>query len=63
MGQTQVHCAYICDPDGILIELIEVYKFPLLEKWGLFLNVHGKRAGKHLPKWLIRLLRFSRIKD
>jgi hypothetical protein len=40
-----------------------VYKFPLLEKWGLFLNVHGKRAGKHLPKWLIRLLRFSRIKD
>ncbi len=63
MGKTKVHCAYICDPDGILIELIEVYKIPLLEKWGIFLNVHGKWAGKHLPKWLIRLLRFARIKD
>lgn len=63
MGKTKVHCAYICDPDGVLIELIEVYKIPLLEKWGIFLNVHGKRTGKHLPKWLIRLLRFARIKD
>ncbi len=63
MGKTSVHCAYICDPDGVLIELIEVYKIPLIEKWGLFLNVHGKRVGRHLPKWLIQLLRFSRIKD
>ncbi|MFM7005954.1 MAG: VOC family protein [Flavobacteriales bacterium] len=63
MGQTKVHCAYITDPDGVLIELIEVFKIPLLEKWGIFLNVHGKKSGKHLPKWLIKLLRFSRIKD
>ena len=63
MGKTSVHCAYICDPDGVLIELIEVYKIPLIEKWGLFLNVHGKRVGRHLPKWIIQLLRFSRIKD
>jgi catechol 2,3-dioxygenase-like lactoylglutathione lyase family enzyme len=59
MGKTSVHCAYITDPDGVLIELIEVYKIPLIEKWGVFLNVHGKRAGKHLPKWLLHLLRFS----
>jgi hypothetical protein len=58
-----VHCAYITDPDGVLIELIEVYKIPLIEKWGIFLNVHGKKAGKNLPKWLIRLLRFSAIKN
>ena len=63
MGKTQVHCAYVVDPDGILIELIEVYKIPLIEKWGIFLNVHGKKAGKALPNWMIRLLRFSRIKD
>jgi hypothetical protein len=61
MGRTRVHCAYICDPDGVLIELIEVYKIPIMEKWGIFLNVHGKRAGKHLPNWLIRILRFSKI--
>ncbi|MEY3505155.1 MAG: hypothetical protein RL349_1753 [Bacteroidota bacterium] len=63
MGKTSVHCAYITDPDGVLIELIEVYKIPLIEKWGVFLNVHGKKAGKNLPKWLIRLLRFSAIKN
>lgn len=63
MGKTKVHCAYITDPDGVLIELIEVFKIPLLEKWGIFLNVHGKNAGKQLPKWLIKMLRFSRIKD
>lgn len=63
MGKTQVHCAYISDPDGVLIELIEVFKIPLIEKWGIFLNVHGKRSGKHLPKWLIGLLRFSRINN
>jgi hypothetical protein len=44
-----------------LIELIEVYKIPLIEKWGVFLNVHGKRAGQNVPSWLIRLLRFSKI--
>jgi catechol 2,3-dioxygenase-like lactoylglutathione lyase family enzyme len=63
MGKTSVHCAYITDPDGILIELIEVYKIPLIEKWGVFLNVHGRRAGKHLPKWLLQLLRFSALKN
>lgn len=63
MGKTKVHCAYICDPDGVLIELIEVYKIPLVEKWGIYLNVHGKHAGKHLPRWLLQMLRLSQIKD
>lgn len=63
MGKTQVHCAYVVDPDGILIELIEVYRIPIIEKLGLFINVHGRRASKHLPRWILKLLRLSRIKD
>lgn len=63
MGKTQVHCAYVVDPDGILVELIEVYRIPIIEKLGLFINVHGRRASKHLPRWILKLLRFSRIKD
>ena len=44
MGEsTKVHCTYTEDPDGALIELIEVYKIPILEKLGIYLNVE-KRA-------------------
>ena len=40
MGEsTKVHCTYCEDPDGTLIEMIEVYKIPIIEKWGLYLNV------------------------
>ena len=35
-GTTRVHCTYIEDPDGTLIEMIEVYKIPIIEKLGIF---------------------------
>jgi len=63
MGNTRVHCTYIDDPDGTLIELIEVYKVPIVEKWGLFLNVEARDPDKPLPNWMLKALRFSRIKD
>jgi len=63
MGKTRVHCTYIEDPDGTLIELIEVYKIPLLEKWGLFLDVQKRDPLKPLPRFMLKMMRFSRIKD
>jgi len=63
MGQTKVHCTYIDDPDGTLIELIEVYKVPIVEKWGIFLNVEKRDPLKPLPNFMLNALRFSRIKD
>jgi catechol 2,3-dioxygenase-like lactoylglutathione lyase family enzyme len=63
MGQTKVHCTYIHDDDRTLIELIEVYKVPIMEKWGIFLNVEKRDPLKPLPDFMLKSLRFSRVKD
>lgn len=63
MGQTKVHCTYIHDDDHTLIEMIEVYKVPIMEKWGLFLNVEKRDPLKPLPDLMLKALRFARIKD
>ncbi len=62
-GTTRVHCTYIEDPDGTLIELIEVYKIPIIEKLGIFLNVEKRNPLKPLPDFMLKALRFGRIKD
>ena len=63
MGNTKVHCTYIHDDDRTLIEMIEVYKVPIIEKWGVFLNVEKRDPMKPLPDFMLKALRFSRIKD
>lgn len=63
MGNTKVHCTYIDDPDGTWLEMIEVYKVPIIEKWGVYLNVHKRNPLKALPDFMLKALRFSRIKD
>ena len=63
MGNTKVHCTYIHDDDRTLIEMIEVYKVPIIEKWGIFLNVEKRDPLKPLPDFMLKALRFSRIKD
>lgn len=63
MGNTKVHCTYIHDDDRTLIEMIEVYKVPIMERWGIFLNVEKRDPLKPLPDFMLKALRFSRIKD
>ncbi len=62
MGQTKVHCTYIHDDDRTLIELIEVYKVPIIEKWGIFMNVEKRDPLKPLPDFMLKAMRFSRVK-
>ena len=63
MGEnTRVHCTYTEDPDGTLIELIEVYKIPIIEKLGIFLNVEKRDPSKPLPNIMLKALKFSRVK-
>ena len=62
-SSTSVHCTYIEDPDGTLIELIEVFKIPIIEKWGIFLNIEKRDPKKPLPDFMLKAMRFSRIKD
>ena len=64
MGEsTKVHCTYCEDPDGTLIEMIEVYKIPIIEKWGLYLNVEKRKPSQPLPDWMLKALKYTRIKD
>ena len=63
MGTTKVHCTYIEDPDHTWLELIEVFKVPIIEKWGIFLNVEKRDPLKPLPDFMLKALRFSRIND
>ncbi|MFT5639983.1 MAG: catechol 2,3-dioxygenase-like lactoylglutathione lyase family enzyme [Cyclobacteriaceae bacterium] len=62
-GTTRVHCTYIEDPDRALVEMIEVYKIPIIEKLGVFLNVGKRDPLKPLPDFMLKALRFSRVKD
>ena len=60
---TKVHCTYIDDPDGILVEMIEVFKIPLVEKWGFYLDLTKKDYKKPLPNLLLKMMRFMRVKN
>lgn len=60
---TRVHCTYIEDPDGTLIEMIEVYKIPIIKKLGIYLNVEKRSPDKPLPNYMLKALKYSRTRD
>ena len=43
--------------------MIEVYKIPIIEKLGFYLNVEKRKPSQPLPDWMIKALRFTRVKD
>ena len=54
--------AYIEDPDGALLELVETYRLAILRRWGWFLDLRRRPSGKALPRWMLRALRLNRIR-
>lgn len=62
MGEASGHFAYIEDPDGTLIEFVETHKIPILKKLGWYLDLTKRNPSKPLPYWLIRTLRFNRVR-
>ncbi len=63
MGEAAGHFAYIEDPDGALIELVETHKVPILKKINWYLDLKKRPAGKSLPKWMLKAMGLSRVKD
>jgi catechol 2,3-dioxygenase-like lactoylglutathione lyase family enzyme len=63
MGEAAGHFSYIADPDGTLIEFVETHKIPIMKKMGWYLNLKNRNPEKSLPTWLIKALRFNRVKD
>ena len=63
MGEAAGHFSYIEDPDGTLIEFVETHKIPILKKLGWYLDLQKRNPEKPLPDWILKALKYSRIKD
>jgi catechol 2,3-dioxygenase-like lactoylglutathione lyase family enzyme len=62
MGEAAGHFSYIEDPDGTLIEFVETHKVAILKKLGWYLDLRKKDPQKALPNWMLKTLRFSRVR-
>jgi hypothetical protein len=62
MGEAAGHFSYIEDPDGTLIEFVETHKVPILKRFGIYLNLKTRDPNKSLPDWIVKTLKFSRVK-
>ncbi len=63
MGEAAGRFAYIEDPDGTLIEMVETDKIPVAKKLGWYLTLKEKRKSKPLPRWMLALMALNRVKD
>lgn len=63
MGEAAGHFSYIEDPDGTLIEFVETLKVPIIKKLGWYINMEKRAPEKNMPSWILKTLRFSRVKD
>ena len=63
MGEASGRFAYVEDPGGTLVEMVETYRLAVLRKLGWFLDLRRRRPGKRLPRWMLRSLSFNRVRD
>lgn len=63
MGEAGGRFGYTEDPDGTLVEFVETFRLPIIEKLGLYLNLEKRDPRKPIPDWMLKALRFSRVKD
>jgi catechol 2,3-dioxygenase-like lactoylglutathione lyase family enzyme len=62
MGEAAGHFSYIADPDGTLIEFVETHRVPILKKFGWYLDLRKRDPNKSLPDWIVKTLKFSRVR-
>ena len=63
MGDAAGHFSYIEDPDGTLIEFVETQRVPILKKFGWYLDLRKRDPNKSLPEWILKTLKYSRVKN
>jgi catechol 2,3-dioxygenase-like lactoylglutathione lyase family enzyme len=63
MGEAAGHFSYIEDPSGALIEFVETQKVPMMKKIGWYLDLRKRNPAKPLPDWMLKTLKFNRVKD
>lgn len=63
MGEAAGHFSYVEDPDGTLIEFVETHKLPISKRLGLYINLRKRNPEKPLANWILKALKFNRIRD
>lgn len=63
MGEAAGLFSYIEDPDGTLIEFVETHKVPIMKKFNWYINMMKRDAKKPLPNWMLKALKFNRVKS
>lgn len=63
MGEAGGRFSYIEDPDGTWIEFVETHKVPVMKKLGWYIHLRNKKPGAFLPNWMLRAMRFNRVKS
>jgi len=46
-----------------LIEFVETKRIPIMKKLGWYLDLSKRDALKPLPNWMLKALKFNRVKD
>ena len=62
MGEASGRFAYLEDPDGTLIELVETHRIPIVAKLGWYLDLRRRGLSKPLPRWMLHMLGVGRVR-
>lgn len=63
MGEGAGRFAYVEDPDGTLVEFVEAYRLAIVKRLGWSLDLRRRPHDKALPRWMLRTLAWSRVRD
>ena len=63
MGESAGLFSYIEDNGGTLIEFVEGHRLPIVKRLKWEINLKDRAPQKPLPTWIIKALRFSRVKN
>jgi catechol 2,3-dioxygenase-like lactoylglutathione lyase family enzyme len=62
MGEATGRFAYVEDPDGTLIELVEPYRIGIVPAAGWYLDLRGRDQRKPLPDVLLKAMALKRVR-
>ncbi len=63
MGNAAGRFAYIEDPDGTLIEMVETFKVPIIEKIKWYLDLRKRKPEATLPNFILKALSVNRVNN
>ena len=62
MGEMAGRFAYLEDPDGTLVELVQTRTLAIARRRGWFLDLSRRDARRPLPNPVLRLLALNRVR-